>query len=143
MDLFMNKNFIGFSFHLWSAQWLVAGGYVTGLFCVSTIVDSTLVAVIHNWSYTSKKNVSFPSRVTNPKVSLWCILKLNQTVFSSSLTNIAAFEFQRTNFLIKIVLLTDYSRPIHLDKEVRPMWLIGLEKKLSSYWFSTYRVAPV
>lgn len=98
VDLFMSKNFTGFSFLLWSAQWLVAEGYVTAWFCVLTTVDSMLVAATHSWSYTSKKNVSFPSRVINQKVSLWCVLTWNQMVFSSSHSNIVAFSF---NFLKK------------------------------------------
>lgn len=46
-------------------------------------------------------------------------------------------------FLIKIVLWTDCNRPSHLDKEVRYMWIIHLEGKLSSCWFSTDGVAPI
>lgn len=143
MDRLMTKDVIGFSFPLWSARWHVAEGCVTAWCCVSTIVGSTLAVATRNWSYTSKKSVSFPSRVINPKVGGWCIFKLHQMVFSISPSTIAPFTFQLTDFLIKIVLLTDYNRPVHLDREVGPLGLMDLEGKRSSCWFSPCRMVPI
>lgn len=135
VDRFMSKEFTGFSFLLPSARWLVAEGCVTVSFCVSTTVASTWAAATHSWSYTSKKNVSFPSRVTSQRVSWWCLLKWNPMVFSCSHSNIVAFPFHLLSQ--KMVSPTDAGWAVQLGREAGPTWLSdlgrGTELRLTQY----------
>lgn len=141
VDRFMSKEFTGFSFLLPSARWLVAEGCVTVSFCVSTTVASTWAAATHSWSYTSKKNVSFPSRVTSQRVSWWCLLKWNPMVFSCSHSNIVAFPFHL--FLRKWFHPQMPGEPSSwVEKLARRDWVIW-GGGLSSDWLSTCRGAPI